>query len=438
MKAFCQRPSPRAASCALCAFLLQALSKEATSAGSFIQPDAHMRTAGGLADDVSVVVVGFSGGERRQLLQRGQLFGTSGWAGEEDSPREMPRTDGADDDFGEVFMTCRGVESGRGAFTSGKCSEACNNPISGAEECPPKRCQCELNPDGQPAGGTLRGAGERCFNLKAHDHHAHVLLELRTAQPGLDAPLQLLGVTANRKGPRWPSMRLHDIQLFGEQTQLQLSRAQWRRDAGPRDDGEWVGMWTLCVSSPKETRTQSALVPFTLAAFLSRCPTALMGQVCSGHGSCEMQPRSCAPPLEDQLCREPRCTCEEGWSGEDCSDGADATPSPQWHSAQLAEERPAGQSESHVIRLHPPPPAPPPAPQVYLVPPTSAPHAVAPTQHHRRSTAPHSVGGVDRKERAGEPLIIPVNEAPLIELPTEAEQRRTKYSDDGQVSSTKP
>jgi hypothetical protein len=74
---------------------------------------------------------------------------------------------------------------------------------AGAEECPPKRCQCELNPDGQPAGGTLRGAGERCFNLKAHDHHAHVLLELRTSQPGLDAPLQLLGVTANRKGPRY-------------------------------------------------------------------------------------------------------------------------------------------------------------------------------------------------------------------------------------------
>jgi hypothetical protein len=70
---------------------------------------------------------------------------------------------------------------------------------------------------------------------------------------------------------RWPSMRLHDIRLFGEQTQLQLSRGQWRRDAGPRDDGEWVGMWTLCVSSPKEARTQSALVPFTLAAFLSRC-----------------------------------------------------------------------------------------------------------------------------------------------------------------------
>eukprot|EP00873_Tetraselmis_striata_P022951 jgi/Tetstr1/443215/TSEL_031255.t1 len=308
------------------------------------------------------------------------LFGTRQWEnpGADGVDDALPSAEQLDDDGDVVYMSCRAVgsadESDDRPFTNSDCARACNSPDSGPEDCPAERCQCELDPGGHPAAGQVGGAPGRCFLLAMADHHSHVLLVL-AGDAELGPSLELLGVTAGRRGPRQPTLRLHDIRMAGGQKQLRLSRDEWRRDSGSRDDGEWVGRWTLCVSAAATGR-DPPLAPFSLAAYVSRCPTSEVGRVCTGHGSCEAQPHSCAPPLEDQICHQPVCVCEEGWRGQDCSTSTappgapaaalDAPPAPPAvEPAGLLASGAAGAPPAEaLIELYEDPPAPPPP---YLV-----------------------------------------------------------------------
>ena len=55
-----------------------------------------------------------------------------------------------------------------------------------------------------------------------------------------------------------------------------LDRNEWRREAGRRDEGEWVSDWTVCVQQTdydEEGSTEvegSETIPFTIRTILSR------------------------------------------------------------------------------------------------------------------------------------------------------------------------
>lgn len=70
------------------------------------------------------------------------------------------------------------------------------------------------------------------------------------------------------------------------------SRTAWRAALGPKDEGEWVGEWTMCVRAKPPSPAQlpllqqGAFLNFNVTVALSRCPIGLGHRECSGRGTC--------------------------------------------------------------------------------------------------------------------------------------------------------
>ncbi|KAK3276917.1 hypothetical protein CYMTET_15023 [Cymbomonas tetramitiformis] len=222
----------------------------------------------------------------------------------------------------------------------------------------PSRCICgDLSTEGETFTEVVQLHERRCYHFRALDRENFLVVDVAPVSPN-DLVVSYLRTGTGPEGhPRVPTDQFYDYTFSssvetGEAQRFELSRDAWRASNARRDEGEWVGAWTLCVQG---TATHlDAPIGFTIQVGLSMCPLSEDYGECSNHGHCERKARQCEGLPHGHLCHTEQCVCNEGYTGRTCSSQTSA---------------PENSPDTSASSTPPVPPSPPP-----LSPPAHHPH----------------------------------------------------------------
>lgn len=192
----------------------------------------------------------------------------------------------------------------------------------------PSRCICgDLSTEGEMFTEAVQLHERRCYNFRALDRENFLVVDVAPVSPN-DLVVSYLRTGTGPEGhPRVPTDQFYDYTFSssletGEAQRFELSRDAWRASNARRDEGEWVGAWTLCVQG---TATHlDAPIGFTIQVGLSMCPLGEDYGECSNHGRCERKARQCEGLPLGHLCHTEQCICNKGYTGQTCSEQTSA------------------------------------------------------------------------------------------------------------------
>ncbi|KAK3263256.1 hypothetical protein CYMTET_27929, partial [Cymbomonas tetramitiformis] len=265
------------------------------------------------------------------------------------------------------------------------CQEECSQaPDSGDRNnsgtnvrCLGNQCICRLNTYGGAQTTWLAPNSLRCFAFTAVDKEQYLEIQVLRNESLLSndtlssyvLPGKILAYLRTGTGAesrlRLPSAKAHDYKIALTPTRpagsLHLSRTDWRKTIARRDDGEWVGTWSMCFKATGDPITgfaNSSSTPLQILVTLAQCAIGLHQRECSGHGQCIDGWGPCPPPISDHKCKKPQCACAPGTSGEVCHKGQPFAP-PVEVAVVSPPRQPSGSPKPTPLPPSPPPSPPP-------------------------------------------------------------------------------